>query len=62
MCALVEEYAEQKVKEAEEKARKAEKRLADRMLKDGKLTINDIPIYFPTLSEDDINELEKGEI
>lgn len=62
MCALVEEYAEQKVKEAEEKARKAEKRLADRMLKDGKLTINDISIYFPTLSEDDINELEKGEI
>ncbi|MDE7273781.1 MAG: Rpn family recombination-promoting nuclease/putative transposase [Lachnospiraceae bacterium] len=62
MCALVEEYAEQKVKEAEQKAREAEKRLADRMLKDGKLTMNDISIYFPTLSEDDINELERGEI
>lgn len=55
MCALVEKYAEQKTKEAE-------KRLADRMLKDGKLTMNDISIYFPTLSEDDINELERGEL
>ena len=55
MCALVEEYAEQK-------ARETEKRAAEKMLKDGKLTINDISIYFPTLSEDDINELERGEI
>lgn len=55
MCALVEEYAEQK-------AREARKRLADRMLKDGKLTMDDFSIYFPTLSEDDINELERGEI
>lgn len=62
MCTLVEEYAEQKVKEAEQKAREAEKRLADRMLRDGKLTMDDISIYFPTLSEDDINELERGEI
>lgn len=53
MCALVEEYAEQKAKEAE-------KRLADRMLKDGKLTMEDISIYFPTLSDDDINELKRG--
>lgn len=30
------------------------------MLRDGKLNMNDIPIYFPTLSDDDINELEKG--
>ena len=53
MCALVEEYAEQKAKETE-------KRLAERMLKDGKLNMEDIPIYFPTLSDDDINELERG--
>lgn len=55
MCALVEEYAEKK-------ARETEKRAVEKMLKDGKLTINDIFIYFPTLSEDDINELERGEI
>lgn len=51
MCALVEEYAEQKVKEAE-------KKLAERMLKDGKLTVEDISIYFPTLSGNDINKLD----
>lgn len=52
---IIEEYVEQK-------AREAEKRLAERLLKDGKLTMDDISIYFPTLSEDDINELERGEI
>lgn len=61
MCALVEEYAEQKVKKyAEQKAKETEKRLAERMLKDGKLNMEDIPIYFPTLSDDDINELKRG--
>lgn len=44
MCTLVEEYAEQKVKEyAEQRARETEKRLAKRMLTDGKLTMDDIP-------------------
>lgn len=52
---IIEEYVEQK-------AREAEKRLAERLMKDGKLTMDDISIYFPTLSEDDINELERGEI
>ena len=59
MCALVEEYAEQKVKEAEKKAKEAEKKIAERMLKDGKLTVEDISKYFPALSGDDINELEE---
>ncbi len=61
MCTLVEEYADQKVREyVEQKTKETEKRLAVRMLKDGKLTMEDISIYFPTLSDDDINELEKG--
>ena len=61
MCSLVEEYAEQKVKEyVEQKIKEAERRLAERMLKDGKLTVEDISIYFPTLLDGDINELERG--
>ena len=59
MCSLVEEYAEQKIKEyVEQKTKETEKRLAERMLKDGKLTVEDISKYFPALSGDDINELE----
>ena len=61
MCSLVEEYAEQKIKEyLEQKTKETEKRVAERMLKDGKLNMEDIPIYFLTLSDDDINELERG--
>lgn len=43
MCALMEEYAEQK-------ARETEKRAAEKMLKDGKLTINDISPHFQRMT------------
>ncbi len=64
MCAIVEEYAEKKAKEmleyAEKKAKDREKQSALKFLAMGKLSVEEIAEGIPSLSVEEIKELQES--
>lgn len=65
MCALVEEYAEKKARTlmeeyAEKKAKEREKETAIHLIKIGKLTVEEIAASIPSLSVEEIIELQES--
>lgn len=55
---ILREYIENERYEAEQEGKKkADKRTAIQMIKAGKLSIDEVMQFFPTLSDDDVEEL-----